>query len=207
MSIYSYDRIFVIIVKSRLIPRPSRRNCIAFLCRGAQQFVRVYALLNWATIGSDNGLSPVRRQAIIWTNSGILLIRPLGTNFSEILIGIQSFSSKKLHLKTSSAKRRLFCLGINELTNSIQSPFRKAYHVTLLLLLLLLLLHYYIIACSLCQQVISCSVLCRIYGLWKLQFQCGEIVSSAYMYLWFINTIHQNKGLYRAEKWGNNCNV
>ena len=29
-------------------------------------------------IGSDNGLSPGRRQAIIWTNAGILLIRPLG---------------------------------------------------------------------------------------------------------------------------------
>ena len=33
-------------------------------------------------IGSDNGLSPGRRQAIIWTNAGILLIGPLGTNFS-----------------------------------------------------------------------------------------------------------------------------
>ena len=42
-------------------------------------------------IGSDNGLSPGRRQAIIWTNAGILVIRPLGTNFSEILIGIQTF--------------------------------------------------------------------------------------------------------------------
>ena len=30
------------------------------------------------TTGSDNGLSPRRRQAIIWTNAGILLIRPLG---------------------------------------------------------------------------------------------------------------------------------
>ena len=42
-------------------------------------------------IASDNGLSPGRRQAIIWTNAGILLIGPLGTNFSEILIGIQTF--------------------------------------------------------------------------------------------------------------------
>ena len=31
-------------------------------------------------IGSDNGLSPDRRQAIIWTNAGILLIGTLGTN-------------------------------------------------------------------------------------------------------------------------------
>ena len=39
-------------------------------------------------IGSDNGLSPGRRQAIILTIAGILLIGPLGTNFSEILIEI-----------------------------------------------------------------------------------------------------------------------
>ena len=56
------------------------------------------------SIGSDNGLSPDRRQAIIWNNAGILLIRPLGTNFSEILIGIQTFSFKTMHLKMSSAK-------------------------------------------------------------------------------------------------------
>ena len=76
---------------------------------------RIYASLNRAIIGSDNGLSPVRRQAIIWTNAGILLIEPLGTNFSEVLIGIQTFSFKKLYLKTWSAKWRLFCLGLNEL--------------------------------------------------------------------------------------------
>ena len=46
-------------------------------------------------IGSDNGLTPARRQAIIWTNAGILLIGRLGTNFSEILIGIQIFSFTK----------------------------------------------------------------------------------------------------------------
>ena len=38
--------------------------------------------------GSDNGLSPGRRQAIIWTNAGMLLIGPLGPYFSEISIGI-----------------------------------------------------------------------------------------------------------------------
>ena len=65
-------------------------------------------------IGSDNGLSPGRRQAIIWTNAGILLIGPLGTNFNEILIEIHTFSLKKMHLKMSSAKGRLFSLGLNE---------------------------------------------------------------------------------------------
>ena len=46
-------------------------------------------------IGSDNGLSPGRCQAIIWTNAVILLIGPL--------VGIQTRSVWKMHLKMSSA--------------------------------------------------------------------------------------------------------
>ena len=42
-------------------------------------------------IGSDNVLSPGRHQAIIRTNAGILLIGPLGTNFSEMLIKTNIF--------------------------------------------------------------------------------------------------------------------
>ena len=67
-------------------------------------------------IGSDNGLSPGRRQAIIWTNAEILLIRTLGTNFSEILGELHSFWFSKMYLKMSSAKWRLFGLGLNELS-------------------------------------------------------------------------------------------
>ena len=67
-------------------------------------------------IGSYNGLSPDRRQAIIWTNAGILLIGPLGTNFSEIFIGINKFSFKKMLSKMSSGKCRPFCPGLNVLT-------------------------------------------------------------------------------------------
>ena len=59
--------------------------------------------------------SPSRRQAIFWTNAGILLIGPLGTNLSEILIEFYTFSFKKMRLKLSSAKRRPFCLGFNVL--------------------------------------------------------------------------------------------
>ena len=66
-------------------------------------------------IGSDNGLSPDRRPAIIWTNAGILLIGTLGTNFSEISIGIQTFSLTKMHLKMSSVKWHPFGLGLNVL--------------------------------------------------------------------------------------------
>ena len=69
------------------------------------------------SIGSDNGLSPGRRQAIIWINAGILLIGPLGTKFSEILIAIEAFSFKKIHLQISSAKWRPFCLGLNVLNH------------------------------------------------------------------------------------------
>ena len=83
-------------------------------------------------IGSDNGLSPGRRQAIIWTNAGILLIRTLGTNFSEILGEIYSFSFKKMHLKMSSAGGRLFSRGLNEL----MAWYRTADQTLLLLLLL-----------------------------------------------------------------------
>ena len=68
--------------------------------------------------GSDNGLSPGRRQAIIWTNDGIMLVGPLGTNFSEISIVTHIFSLKKMHLKISSAKWRPFCLCLNVLRSS-----------------------------------------------------------------------------------------
>ena len=49
------------------------------------------------------------------TSAGTLLIGPLGTNFSEIVIEIQTFSLRKMRLKMSSAKRQPFCLGLNML--------------------------------------------------------------------------------------------
>ena len=60
-------------------------------------YLVMYALSHWGRathicinkltiIASDNGLSLVRRQAIISTNAGILLIWTLGANFSEIAI-------------------------------------------------------------------------------------------------------------------------
>ena len=79
---------------------------------------------NLAIIGSDNGLSLDRRQAITWTNAGILLIGPLGTNFSEILIKIHAFSFKQIQLK-KSAKQRPFCLSLDIL---------KSYNVSIYLI-------------------------------------------------------------------------
>ena len=72
-------------------------------------------------IGSDNGLLPGRRQAIIWTNTGILFIGPLGTKFNSILIEIHTFSFKKMHLEKSYAKWRPFCLGLNVLGTWLKS--------------------------------------------------------------------------------------
>ena len=54
--------------------------------------------------GSDNVLSPGRRQAIIWTKAGLLWIALMGIYFSKIWIGLQSFSFKKMQSKMSSAK-------------------------------------------------------------------------------------------------------
>ena len=60
-------------------------------------------------------LSPIRRQAIVWTNTGLLSIGPLGTKSSEIFIKMQNFSYTKMHMNISSAKRRPFCPGGDEL--------------------------------------------------------------------------------------------
>ena len=91
-------------------------------------------------IGGDNGLSPGRRQTIIWTNAGILLIELLGTNFCEIVIKSHVFSFMEMHLKMSSGKWRLFCLGVNvlillrnfSLSNSCQGDIPYYYWVELL---------------------------------------------------------------------------
>ena len=69
-------------------------------------------------IGSDDGLSSVWHQAIIWISAGILLIIPLGTNFSEILFKINTFSFKKIYWNRSSGKWRPFCLRLNPKLNS-----------------------------------------------------------------------------------------
>ena len=96
--------------------------------------IRVCLLTHWGRvthicvtkltiIGLDNGLSPGRRQAIIWTNAEILLIGALGTNVGEIRIKIDTFSLKKMHLKMSSGKRRPSCLGLNVLIICLNDGF------------------------------------------------------------------------------------
>ena len=47
-------------------------------------------------IDPDDGLAPTRRQAIIWTDAGILFIDPLGTHFSKISKFIYFHSIKRI---------------------------------------------------------------------------------------------------------------
>ena len=96
-------------------------------CEQVVEFLVIwYAITHWGrvthiwisyltSIVSDKRLSPGQRQAIICNNAGILLIGPLGTNFSEILIKIHIFLFKKMHLKMSSGKWWPFYLGLNVL--------------------------------------------------------------------------------------------
>ena len=115
-----------------LIPNKENAKDLLTLWKGvlSTHWVRVaHICVNKLTaIGSDNGLSPGRHQAIIWTNAGLLLIGPLETNFSEILIEIRPFSFKKMHLKMSSGKWRPFCLGLNVLIIGISSPRRMYWY-------------------------------------------------------------------------------
>ena len=97
---------------------------------------------NLTIIGSDNGLSSGQCQAITWTNAVLSLIEPLGTKFSEILIEINKFSFKIMHLKRLSAKWWPFCLSLNVLNlahwcsqvllhyGRLYLKFRQVYFVT-----------------------------------------------------------------------------
>ena len=50
----------------------------------------------------------------------------LGTNFSQTLIRIQTFSSKKIYLKMLSAKWRPFCLSLNALKNEFNMEWKSS---------------------------------------------------------------------------------
>ena len=89
---------------------------------------RCHALTHWGRvthicvrkltiIGSDNGLSPGRRQAIIWTNDRILLMRPLGTNFSEIFIRNSNIFIHENALENVVCQMASICLGVNVLNS------------------------------------------------------------------------------------------
>ena len=72
---------------------------------------RKYASAAKDILGSENGLSPIPRQAIIWTSAGILSIGPLEANFSEIVIEIETFSLTKMPMKCRLRNRGYFVHG------------------------------------------------------------------------------------------------
>ena len=80
--------------------------------------------------GSDIGLSPGRRQAMIGANAGIFIIRTLGTRFSEILREIHTFAFRKIHLKVSCGKWRPVCLGLNMLIHWYEICYRCLHQTT-----------------------------------------------------------------------------
>ena len=87
--------------------------------------------MNWVEIGSDNGLSPGRRQAIILTNDHILSIRPQGIYFNEILFEIEIFSFKEMQLNMSSAPWRPLCPGGEEFRTEGQDAQVRLLHVVI----------------------------------------------------------------------------
>ena len=85
------------------------RSSMCWCCEFLTHWGRVtHTCVSKLTInGSHNGLSPARRQAIIWTNN-------------DILIEIHAFSFKKIHFVVSSGRWCPFCLGLNVLTHMPQ---------------------------------------------------------------------------------------
>ena len=77
--------------------------------------VKHICVIELTIVGSDNVFPTGQRHAIVWTKAGIILIGPLETNFSEIVIEIYPFSVKKMLLNISG-KRRPFCLGLKVLS-------------------------------------------------------------------------------------------
>ena len=63
-------------------------------------------------ISSGNGQSPIRHQAINWTNAGIFHIGALEKQFREIFIEIKTFPLKETRLKITSAKWWPLCIGL-----------------------------------------------------------------------------------------------
>ena len=94
----------------------TRMQCVVVQCKRAYRVI--YSLVphicvneSCLNFASDNGLSPIRHKAIIWTNARLLSNGPSGTILSEISIKIQNFLFTKMHLKISSAKSQPLVQG------------------------------------------------------------------------------------------------
>ena len=70
------------IVSDRLFPKRNNNRIPIYIMFTHWGHVTHICVRKAAIFGSDNGFTPPRRQVIIWTNARILLIGPLGTNFT-----------------------------------------------------------------------------------------------------------------------------
>ena len=105
---YNFTRIFISqyhLEKLQIIQNNVREVCMKLVQKPTLQLLqfllkraRHICASKRTVIGSDNGLAPGHRQAIAWTNAGILSIGLLGTNFKENFIVIHIFSFKKSRL-------------------------------------------------------------------------------------------------------------
>ena len=78
---------------------------------------RLYASANWISLGSGNGLSPVRRHAWMFTNADALSTRPKGTYINGIIFEVIELKRfcKEMYLKIPSHRWCQFCLGLDVL--------------------------------------------------------------------------------------------
>ena len=95
--------------------------------RESTHSVLIIRQYTWVIIG--NGLSHARCQSITWTNVDLLPIRPLGSNFSELLFRIEAFSLHQMYFEMSSAKYRPFYSFLDMSYVIVISEVRRDPHV------------------------------------------------------------------------------
>ena len=92
----------------------------------------IYASTNQATIGSENGLLPIRCHDMIWINAGLLLTWPLGKNSVTFepkhnnvhtIIQMGTFASKRWPFFS-----RMQCVKIRPIGISLRE-FKQALHI------------------------------------------------------------------------------
>ena len=79
---------------------PSNAYIYICICICIYLYIYIYIQQYWFSIGSDNGLSPVRRQAITWTTADLLLTETLQISFLDVWY-------KHFHVRTLIRKCRL----------------------------------------------------------------------------------------------------
>ena len=136
-----------------------------------------------STIGSDNGLSPGRRQAIIWNNARILLMGHLGTKI-QWNVNRNSNIFKKMRLKMPSGKRRPFCLGLNVLKGNHYHKFCA------------MRFSYFLSRMSEFYHIIKRFTSDYINSKHRLLNQIGTSMNICTVCTWYIDTYVPHSGLY-----------